>query len=70
MHRFKGAQTSEMSGAMIFKLNDPAFLSDPTKQLAQLRSERPLVRVITPLLGTICKTTTDEAARRRPDWQH
>lgn len=59
-----GAQTSKTDGAMIYKLNDPAFLSDPTKQLAQMRSEGPLVRVKIPVIGTIWMTTTDEAARK------
>lgn len=50
--------------AMIFKLNDPAFLDDPAPQLAQMRAEGPLVRVKVPVLGAIWATTTDAAARK------
>lgn len=47
---------------MIFKLNDPAFLSEPTKQLAGMRSEGPMVRVNIPVIGPIWMTGIDEAA--------
>lgn len=48
---------------MIYRLTDPAFLTDPSAQLAQMRAEGPLVRVKIPLIGAIWVTTTDAAAR-------
>lgn len=48
---------------MVYRLTDPAFLSDPAPQLAQMRAEGPLVRVKVPMLGAIWMTTTDSSAR-------
>ena len=45
-----------------FKLNDPEFLHDPTKTLANMRAEGPLVRTKIPIIGA-CWATTDAAAR-------
>ena len=46
-----------------FKLNDPEFLHDPTKTLADMRAEGPLVRTKIPIIGACWATTTDAAAR-------
>lgn len=48
---------------MIYRLNDPDFLADPSGQLARMRAEGPLATVRIPVIGRIRVTTTDEAAR-------
>ncbi|WP_461425445.1 cytochrome P450 [Gymnodinialimonas sp.] len=53
-----------MGDAMIYKLNDTAFLDDPAAQLARMRAEGALVKVKVPVVGPIWATTTDEAARK------
>ncbi|WP_224815222.1 cytochrome P450 [Hasllibacter sp. MH4015] len=49
---------------MIYTFSDPAFLDDPSAQLARMRADGPVVKVRIPIVGAIWMTTTDEAARK------
>ncbi len=48
---------------MVFRLNDPGFLTDPAPMLARMRAQGPVVRGQVPILGKVWLVTDDALLR-------